>query len=120
MPNALKNPLLAQTRRAPTERAGHPPAPNVSSSTILTTPFERLRRRPACLTTRRDLSGVPSHLQLARCTIERIGTAQCDACSKAWIFADIPDYADIEDVGSELRHFAKILENHISGASRGF
>ena len=46
--------------------------------------------------------------------------AQCGACGKAWMFADVPDNADIEAVGSELRHFSKFIQNYVSGASRGF
>ena len=119
MPNAPKDPLLAQSRRAPPERAGHLKASNAWSSEAPTTQPGQPRRCPAFGTQLRDLSEVAIHLRLARCTIERIGTAQCDACGTAWMFADVPDDADIEAVGSELRHFAKFIENHDSGASRG-
>jgi hypothetical protein len=108
-PNAAKDPLLEQTKRAPPERAGHQPTYNASSRATLTTPVERLRRCPACQTPLRDLSHVPANLQFDRCSIQTIGTAE---------YTEVPNHAEINAVVSELRHFANFAQIHVSGASR--
>jgi hypothetical protein len=67
----------------------------------------------------RDLSEDAMNLRVAGCSIEIIGTAECNAGAKAWTYAAVPDHAAPDSVASELRQFAKLIQIDVSGASRG-
>ena len=76
-------------------------------------------RCPACGARLREVSEVTTRLGLAPSQIERLGTAQCEGCGEAWLYAICPIEADESEIRAELDRFTEFAENSLLEDSRG-
>ena len=82
-----------------------------------TTPVESERRCPACDNKLSQVSETETKIGLALGQIKRIGTALCEACGQAWMYADVPETADADEIRTKLDQIAELACSDLLGAN---
>ena len=82
-----------------------------------TTPVESERRCPACDNKLSQVSETETQIGLALGQIKRIGTALCEACGQAWMYADVPETADADEIRTKLDQIAELGYGDLSDAN---